>query len=123
MLNRKGQNIAEYSILIALVIAAAVGMQIYVKRGMQGRMADAVDHAPDTDLVAGEAVQFTTKQYEPYYAESSGNVGSDRTHAEAITERGGVAKSAISETQTRQTGATDNQNWDGFDKAVYDAGR
>jgi len=46
MLKRKGQNIAEYSILIALVIAAAVAMQTYIRRGVQGRMADAVDHAP-----------------------------------------------------------------------------
>jgi len=123
MLNRKGQNIAEYSILIALVIAAAVGMQIYVKRGMQGRMADAVDHAPDTDTVAGTPITFSTKQYEPYYAESSGVVASDRSHDEAITERGAVAKTNINESSTREANATDNQNWVGFDKATYDAGR
>ena len=36
--NKKGQNIAEYAILIALVIAAAIGIQTYVKRGLQARM-------------------------------------------------------------------------------------
>ncbi|MFH1191183.1 MAG: hypothetical protein V1670_03195 [Candidatus Omnitrophota bacterium] len=40
MLNRKGQNTAEYAILIALVIAVAVGTQTYIKRGLQARMRD-----------------------------------------------------------------------------------
>jgi len=43
LLNKRGQSIAEYSILIALVIAAAVGIQTYVKRGWQGRAKDASD--------------------------------------------------------------------------------
>lgn len=40
MLNKKGQNTAEYAILIALIIAAAIGMQTYVKRGLQSRLHD-----------------------------------------------------------------------------------
>ncbi len=32
MLIKKAQNTAEYAILIALVVAAAIGMQNYVKR-------------------------------------------------------------------------------------------
>jgi hypothetical protein len=43
LLNKRGQSIAEYSILIALVIAAAIGIQTYVKRGWQGRAKDAAD--------------------------------------------------------------------------------
>ena len=42
-LKRKGQSTAEYAIVIGLVIAAAVAMQVYVKRGLQGKMKDAVD--------------------------------------------------------------------------------
>jgi hypothetical protein len=70
MLNRKGQNIAEYSILIALVIAAAVAMQTYVKRGLQGRVRDAVDYTGN-NTTAG--FSFTGNQYEPYYASSASN--------------------------------------------------
>ena len=40
---KRGQSIAEYSILIALIIAAAIGIQTYVKRGLQGRMKDGSD--------------------------------------------------------------------------------
>jgi len=42
-INKKGQNAAEYAILIALVIAAAIGIQTYVKRGFQGRLKDESD--------------------------------------------------------------------------------
>ena len=109
MLNRKGQNIAEYSILIALVIAAAVAMQVYVKRGVQGRIADAVDHAPDTGEVAGSAIQFSTKQYEPYYLDTAMDVSSDRTYNETLGNRGDTARAGINEQTTRATGSYEAQ--------------
>jgi hypothetical protein len=112
MLNRKGQNIAEYSILIALTIAAAMAMQTYVKRGIQGRVADAVDHAPDTDLVAGKAIKFTTRQYEPYYLESEGDIASKRDYKDKISERGKVARSDVIEETKRKKGAWEETKWD-----------
>ncbi len=39
--NRKAQSTAEYAILIGLVVAAAITIQTYVKRGLQGRVRDA----------------------------------------------------------------------------------
>jgi len=42
-----GKNIAqtavEYSLVIAVVVSALVTINVYVKRGLQGRMADAAD--------------------------------------------------------------------------------
>jgi Flp pilus assembly pilin Flp len=64
--NKKGQNTAEYAILIGLVIAAVIAMQTYVKRGLQGRFADEVD-----DMAAQTSELGSTKQYEPYYLDSS----------------------------------------------------
>ena len=61
---KRGQSTAEYAIVIGLVIAAAVAMQIYVKRSLQGKIKDAVDYTdPDTTAV----IPVTTAQYEPYY--------------------------------------------------------
>ena len=58
-LNKKGQNIAEYSILIALVIAVVIGMQTYVKRGIQGRVKDGADRF--VDVISGtQALSDTT---------------------------------------------------------------
>jgi hypothetical protein len=71
--DRKGQNTAEYAILIALVIAAAVAMQTYVKRGMQGRVHDASDRFYDNltgdsnwSTISGtSASTIANKQFEP----------------------------------------------------------
>lgn len=40
---KKAQSTAEYAIIIAIVVGALVAMQVYVKRGMQGRFKDAVE--------------------------------------------------------------------------------
>ena len=72
MLNKKGQNTAEYAILIALVIAAAVGMQTYVKRGWQGRMKDTSDdfvkgvqNASEWSAISNVSSGTADKQFEP----------------------------------------------------------
>lgn len=43
LLSRKGQTTLEYAILIAVVVAGLIGMQVYVKRGVQGRLRGASD--------------------------------------------------------------------------------
>ncbi len=65
MLNRRGQNTAEYAILIALVVAAAVAMQTYVKRSVQGGVKYTVDKLQRVD---GEKKGL--QQYEPDYLSS-----------------------------------------------------
>lgn len=39
----KGTSIIEYSLLIAIVVAALLGMQIYLKRGVSGKWKEAGD--------------------------------------------------------------------------------
>jgi len=97
MLNKKGQNTAEYAILIALIIAAAVGMQTYVKRGLQGRVKEATKHTGTAQEVAGETLTFTGNQYEPYYAESDTKVRSERTADEEMGNRGEITRSNVKE--------------------------
>lgn len=43
MSGRRGQSTVEYAVTIAAVIAALLGMQVYIKRGMSGRLRDAAD--------------------------------------------------------------------------------
>ncbi len=43
LFNRKGQSALEYSVLLAIIVAAIVVMQIYIKRGVQGRLREATD--------------------------------------------------------------------------------
>ena len=99
--NKRGQNTAEYAILIALIVAAAVAMQTYVKRGLQGRVKDAVD-----SLASGTTGIGTTEQYEPYYLESSYDVTSKAKQQEEYETGGTVTRTitAGDEETTRATG-------------------
>ncbi len=44
---RRGQSTLEYVILILIVVAALLTMQVYMKRGVQGRWKSAVDDMGD----------------------------------------------------------------------------
>lgn len=85
--NKKGQNTAEYAILIALVIGAAVAMQVYVKRGMQGGVKFSVDKIKKGDSGTG--------QYEPYYLQSSYETTQSASKDTVKTEEGGKVTRAI----------------------------
>ena len=97
MLKRKAQNIAEYSILITLIIVAAVGMQTYVKRGLAGRVKNVVDHAGVPGDVGGAVLTLTGDQYTPYYEESKSVVASSSAAKRTLTGDGGLAISGVTE--------------------------
>ncbi len=42
-MQRSGQSVLEYVILLVIIIAALLTMQIYMKRGLQGRWKESVD--------------------------------------------------------------------------------
>lgn len=90
--NKKAQNTAEYAILIALVIAAAMAIQTYVKRGLQGRVHDAVaKYATDTSTIG------TTGQYEPYYLKSDYTTTTDSSQVNSELNGGGWTRDSQSE--------------------------
>jgi len=95
---RKGQSTAEYAIVIGLVIAAAVAMQVYVKRGLQAKVKSAVDY---TDSDSTSVMGKSTNQYEPYYMLS--NMTSDRNanESEATLNGGGVSRATVTDVSTR----------------------
>jgi hypothetical protein len=82
--NRQGQSTAEYAIIIALVLGAVIGMQTFVRRALNARIADASDNVlPDTRLLGINAdgspgnvasnVGNQTFQFEPDYTTSDFN--------------------------------------------------
>ena len=83
--NRKGQNTAEYALLIALVVAGIVAMQQYAQRALQARVRDA------SVYMAGSSngVLNSTVQYEPYYQKS------DYTVAKTDTENKRLARGTV----------------------------
>lgn len=80
--SKRAQSTAEYAIVIALVIGAAVAMQIYVKRGLQGGMKFATDKIKDK-----------TGQYEPYYYQSESQTERRNVrNVDATNAGGGVVR-------------------------------
>lgn len=88
--NRKAQSTAEYAVVLSLVIAAAIGMQVYVKRGVQARIkttADGYVEPAYTFSLSGqpESATFSSvKQYEPYYTRSQYDTFSDDQNVENV---------------------------------------
>jgi hypothetical protein len=76
-LNR-AQSVVEYGIAVAAIIIALVVMQVYVKRGLQGRYKDLVDAASKEIAPAGQ------RQYEPYYGDISAEAKVNITKRERI---------------------------------------
>lgn len=102
-LMRKGQSTAEYAIVIGLVIAAAVAMQIYVKRSLQAKVKDAVDYNDPAASI------LKTTQYEPYYAGSAMTSTRAATDTENTALGGGVSRTTTdtsTRTGTQTTSAT-----------------
>ncbi len=63
--NDRGQNTAEYALLIALVVAGVIAMQTYAQRSLQARMHDAAGYLATQTSTIG-----SNTQYEPYYLKS-----------------------------------------------------
>lgn len=100
----KAQTTAEYAILIALVVGAAMAMQIYVKRGLQGRVKDVVDHTGSGGEVGapGDQLTFSSGQYEPYYITSQANTTQSLTDKENVGAGGVATRTATSDTSIKR---------------------
>ncbi|MFA5039180.1 MAG: hypothetical protein WC732_05830 [Candidatus Omnitrophota bacterium] len=101
--SRKGQNTAEYAILIGVIVAAAIAMQIYIRRGMQARIKDAVDFVQTADEDSGNGLFGNMTQYEPYYYQSNFETTQEGQRSEELQEGGGIVRSSLSDT-TQRTG-------------------
>ena len=95
---------AEYAIVLTVVVTAIVAMQIYVKRGLQGKVKDVTDNVGFGLQDAG--YKTVTGQYEPYYASTDYQVGQDQSVKEAYETGGTVARTSQSEKSTRKGGST-----------------
>lgn len=127
MINRRGQSVAEYAVLLGLVIGAFVTMQVYARRGLQARVKSGTDAltGPTTTITAGSSGSAVTatfaaqSQYEPYYAESSSDVYQESVEREHMGA-GKVIKEKVSDLTVRRAGAYSKQKGTGG-RATADA--
>lgn len=64
----KAQSITEYAILLTLVASVFAGMQVYTRRGLQGRFKETSDFL--VDEINKHVPDAYNRQYEPYYSSS-----------------------------------------------------
>ena len=118
MQDRRGQSTAEYAILIGVVIAAAIGMQLFWNRGLKAKWFNVMEHY--TQETGGGVLQNPISQYEPYYNVSKFDVNQNRKSSDEYQLGGAVARTGIEET-TRRTGFSssevDVKQDDGWQKA------
>lgn len=69
---RKAQSLTEYALVIALVGSGLIGMQVYVKRGLQAKVKSFVDGSVRESARIANKPQIS--QYEPYYTDSKFSV-------------------------------------------------
>jgi hypothetical protein len=58
---KKGQSTLEYAILIIIIIGALLSIQVYIKRGVQGRLKSAADDIGGQFSVGNTNVTKVTK--------------------------------------------------------------
>lgn len=86
LFNKKGQSTLEYAVLIAVIVAGLLTMQMFMKRGYQGRLRSSTD-----DI--GE-------QFSPEYATTNYTATSNMIASEKTTQATGTL-SHLSQTQSR----------------------
>jgi hypothetical protein len=101
--NRKGQNTAEYAILIALVVGGVIAMQTYAQRALQGRLRDASVMYRDKTSEIGN-----TLQYEPYYTNTVSNMDKASTATDTYFDQ-----TRTNQNIKRTTGTSDQADYIG----------
>lgn len=101
-LNKRGQSTLEYGVIIAVIVAALIAMQFYLKRGVQGRLKQAADD--------------TGEQYTPLNTTSNITTTSTVTSTETVVGGTNPTTTTVSDqTQTRtaseNVGSLDQEKW------------
>lgn len=85
----RGQSITEYTVFITVVVMALLAMQVYLKRGVQGKIKDMADYISPT-------------LYNPNTTTSEYNVSTGRIYTSVYSL--GAANTTVTLDQTNRTG-------------------
>jgi hypothetical protein len=60
--NKSGQSTLEYAVIIAVVVGALLAIQIYMRRGVEGKMRDSTDKIGEQYSAGNMQAKYTTTQ-------------------------------------------------------------
>lgn len=94
----KGQSTLEYGLIIAVVVAALLAINLYMKRGVQGKLKESTDQIG--------------KQFEPGTASSSWETASTGTTTTTETRAAGTTGGITSNiTSTEEIERSEHEAW------------
>jgi hypothetical protein len=112
----KAQTISEYSIFIVIALLAIVTMNVYVKRGLQGRYVDGADlitSQMSKEIAKSGGNSAVPRQYEPYYVQSGSITDIPTRKVDEKTEIGGLTNKILSATSIAVNGTSEEgTTWD-----------
>ena len=88
LIKKRGQSTLEYAILIVVVIMALIGIQAYLKRGIQGRLRESSDQIGDQFSAEFTTYNIRTQSYADVSETQAGGV-TTTTYNEQWTSRSG----------------------------------
>lgn len=59
-LNKRAQSTLEYAVLVSVLVAALIAMQVYIKRGYQGKLREGADSMGEQFSPAHTTYTYTT---------------------------------------------------------------
>ena len=89
----KAQTTLEYAILIGVVVAGLIAMQVYLKRGYQGKLKESADSMG--------------QQFSPGYTTNQYTITNSSKSKEEVADK--VTTSTIAEQKSDKTGSEDVQ--------------
>jgi hypothetical protein len=98
LFNKKAQSTLEYAIIVAVVVGALLTIQIYIKRGIQGRMRSSTDNIGDQYSAGVTTSRYVTSD------EGTTNLTDEYVGTDA--EGKGVTRSVISQAAVTNRSAT-----------------
>lgn len=72
-LDKRAQSTLEYALLIGVIVAGLIAMQMYLKRGYQGKLRESTDQIGD--------------QYSPDYTTSKTTITKESTTQETVQDK------------------------------------
>lgn len=104
MKNKRGQNTAEYALLIALVVGGVIAMQTYAQRALQARVRDASVFMTKSNPEIGN-----TLSYEPVATQTNADIRTESIENKRQS-RSTIAQDTA-RARTRVTGARETQTY------------
>jgi len=87
--NSRGQSIAEYTMFISVVVMALLAMQIYLKRGIQGKLKDMADAiSPESYSPNGTFANFYSNRSTAHRSEYEFGIATTQLIGESINRTG-----------------------------------